>query len=382
MSGASQTGSGCPALLVSYEKYLLNEGGGVQICNREYMKTLDKAGFQLQIISFDFPRDLFSRLRRRLSPEIWHTRAPTGLFLHICGALKQSSAETVFFAHTMFADLSRQLKQAFPTVQQVLLSHGAEGFDFCIEENLRRSNSSEVRLRPIAERMIGRAMLDQMEQRRWIDAVLTLSPFEVDVERWLGARNALWIPRGIMEPPLRMEPINQRVGCVSTLSHVPNFSGLIKVFGALEQKCAPDFKFRLVGLPIDKGEELATRFKFVDYLGFLSDSELRAEAATWCCFVNPIFDYAKGCSTKLAIALGWGLPIACTEYGARGYRWDEDQLPLARSPAELAEFVLERAVLSSVLKYQRQTAEIRDRTPAIQTTAEQIRGFLSAAATH
>jgi len=371
--------SGDAALFVSFREILLDEGGGVQVCNREYMETLGRAGFELHIIPFDFPHDLFSRLSRRLSPEIGLTKAPTGLFVRICRALTETSAHTVFFAHTMFADLSRELKRAFPSVKQVLLSHGAEGFDFCIEESLRRSSSTEIRFRPIAERMIGRVLLNQLEQRRWIDAVLTLSPFEVEIEKWLGAGNAFWVPRAILGAALTMQPISHRVGCVSTLSHSPNFEGLKKIFCALQQRCSPELRFRLVGSPSNRGEELANRFRFVDYLGYLSDSELRTEATSWCCFVNPIFHYAKGCSTKLAVALGWGLPIASTVYGARGYCWDQNVLPLARSPAELADLVLERAVLTSIKKYQRQTADIRDRTPDIQTSANQIRAFLSAA---
>jgi hypothetical protein len=215
-----------------------------------------------------------------------------------------------------------------------------------------------------------------MKQRRCIDAVLTLSPFEVEIEKWLGAKKALWVPRTIMEPALAMAPIDQRVGCVSTLNHAPNFEGLIKVFEALEQRCSPAFRFRLVGSPSNIGDQLAKRFSFLDYLGFLSESQLRTEAATWCCFVNPIFEYAKGCSTKLAVALGWGLPIATTEYGARGYCWDVNQLPLARSPTELAKFVLERAVLTAINKYQKQSAGIRAQTPDIQSTGNQIRAFL------
>ena len=119
------------------------------------------------------------------------------------------------------------------------------------------------------------------------------------------------------------------------------------------------FRFRLVGSPSAKGKELAKRFPFLDYLGFLPEEQLRSEAGTWCCFVNPIFEYAKGCSTKLAVALGWGLPIATTEYGARGYSWDVCRLPLARSAAELAQFVIERAELSSFEKFQEQSADIR-----------------------
>jgi hypothetical protein len=47
-------------------------------------------------------------------------------------------------------------------------------------------------------RALGEHLLKQAEQRRWIDAVLTLSPFEVEVEKWLGSPRVLWVPRTIV----------------------------------------------------------------------------------------------------------------------------------------------------------------------------------------
>ena len=128
-----QSASGSAAILVSYYKYLEMDGGGVQTCNREYIESLKRAGFEIHTVSFDFPRDILSRFRRRLSPEVWYTRAPTGLFSRVAHALAEANAQTIFFGHTMFTELSRQLRSDFPSVRQVLLSHGAEGLDFCIE---------------------------------------------------------------------------------------------------------------------------------------------------------------------------------------------------------------------------------------------------------
>jgi hypothetical protein len=108
---------------------------------------------------------------------------------------------------------------------------------------------------------------------------------------------------------------------------------------------------------------LARRHGFVDYLGPLNDDALRAEAATWCCFVNPIFVYSKGCSTKLAVALGWGLPIATTRYGARGYLWDEGAIPLADDPTELADLVLGHTSAALSLAHCRATDAIVAMSP-------------------
>jgi Glycosyl transferases group 1 len=365
-----------PALLVGYHRFLESEGGGVQICSRDYAAALEAAGFRLRTLSYDFPRGLGVRILRRLYPQIWYTETPPGLLDTIADALGLDGAEFIFFQHTMFAGLSRSLRQSFPTIKQVLLSHGAEGIDFCIEQRIRRDSGSENRFRFVAERMIGQSLMSQMEQRRLIDAVLTLSPLEVEIEKWLGCPRALWVPRVIMDAKLDLLPVDGRVGCVSTLDHLPNQQGLLDLFDALAGDVAPRFRFRLVGAPPERGNALAARYPFVDYLGALSDAQLRREASTWCCFVHPMFVYAKGCSTKLGVALGWGLPIATTEYGARGYLWERNLLPLAQSPAELARLVLQRSDKERVERHRLEAKSIADLAPDLAQAGEQIRQFL------
>lgn len=365
------------AIFVSYSRFLEPGGGGVQICSREYIASLGAAGFELHFNAYDFTRGLVARIRGRLSPEVWHTKEPAGLFERVVGSIIETGAQHVFFDHTAFADLSRRLRMRFPNVGQILLSHGAEGFDFCIDQQTRRKTRTENRPRPVAERMLGRILLEQMEQRRWFNAVLTLSPFEVEIEKWLGSTKSLWLPRVISEVPLNGQPIDQRVGCVSTLDHTPNHEGLIDLFDQLQGNVPTEFRFRLVGAPSEKGNAIARRYSFVDYVGQLSNQDLRLEAATWCCFVHPLFLSAKGCSTKLAVALGWELPIATTEYGARGYRWNPRVLPLADSPVPLATLVLQRARRETFEAYRRETVQIGAMSPTISEIGAQIRQFLA-----
>jgi hypothetical protein len=298
---------------------------------------------------------------------------PSGLYQRIESAVRETGAEVVFFGLNLFSELSRELRQALPNIRQVLLSHGVESLDFCIEQQIRRRLGTENHPRIVGERMLGRQLLDEAEQRRWIDAVLTLSPLEVEVEKWLGAPKVLWVPRTIMEPPLNVRPVDQRVGCVSTLDHPPNRDGLVQVFDALKDRVPEKFRFCLVGQPASQGHALAARYSFVEYLGPLSDAQLRSEAASWCCFVHPLFAYAKGCSTKLAFGLGWGLPVATTEFGARGYLWDRRVLPLAESPAELAQLVLDRCSTSQFEKHQQETEYIRAKTPSLKDVGALIR---------
>lgn len=365
------------AIFVSYSRFLELEGGGVQTCNREYIASLKAAGFELRIVPYEFSHGLIARVCGRLFPKVWYTKEPPSLFENVANALVDTGAQYIFFDHTAFAGLSRRLQERFPNIRQVLLSHGVEGFDFCIEQQMRRKAGTENHFRAVAERMLGHILLEQMDQRRWFSAVLTLSPFEVEIEKWLGSTKPLWLPRAILEEPLNFQPIDQRVGCVSTLNHAPNYEGLIGLFNQLEGNVPSEFRFRVVGAPTERGIAIAQRYSFVDYVGQLSNRDLRMEAASWCCFVHPLFLRAKGCSTKLAVAVGWGLPIATTDYGVRGYRWDRLVLPLADSPASLATLVLQRARREAFEVYRGETERIRALSPTISEIGSEIRRFLA-----
>jgi len=348
----------------------------VQVCHREYMAGLREAGFQCRDVVFKFTNGFAQKLGRRVSPRLATMDPPANLLAEIEQALGESKATTVFFGFNVFPDLSCRLKQSFPEVRQVLLSHGAESLDYCVEQRMRRRNKTENRRSAVAERLLGRELMDEVAQRHWVDAVLTLSPFEAEIERWLGARKSLWVPRTILEPALDVHPIDGRVGCVSTLNHPPNLDGLESLFDALEGVVPPEFRFRLVGQPSSHGKALAARYPFVEYLGPLPDSDLRSEASTWCCFVHPLFVYAKGCSTKLGVALGWGLPIATTRFGARGYVWDENVVPLVDAPVELAQLAVERSRGRRFEFYQGGTKKLCAAAPTIGAVGASIRNFV------
>jgi len=348
----------------------------VQVCNREHMASLEAAGFALRTISYEFKRSLAARLKNRLVPKLSPARAPDQLLDRIERGLAASGAKFVFHAMNSFPDVSREIDRKHSDVRQVMLSHGTEGIDFCIEQGIRRKTGAENRSRAIAERMLGQALLDQLNQRRFIEAVLTLSPLESDVEKWLGARKVMWVPRTIPHDRLTCDPIDGRVGCVATLDHPPNFFGLDDLLRALDAKRPPNFRLRLVGGPTSHGARLAGQYSFVEYLGLLPDGQLREEASSWCCFVNPIFVYSKGCSTKLAVALGWGLPVATTRFGVRGYEWNERVVPVAEDASDLAALVIERAQVERFDAHRRATEAIIAISPDLTTVGRRIRDFL------
>lgn len=357
---------------------LEQSGGGVQQATREYITVLQAAGWHLEILPFDVRATLFARIRNRVWPRVMLVQMPKGLPQKVEHKIRAAKSEFVFFCPNVFPELSRHLRERVPNVQQVLLSVGVESIDFCVEQQLRRRNGGQNRGRSRAHRLLGEQLISEAQQRSLIDAVLTMSPLELEVEKWLGAPRVLWLPRTIRELPLVPQLVDGRVGCVSTLNHPPNLDGLTRVLGELATNVPKDFRFRLIGGPEELGRRLAQRFAFVDYLGRLDDSALRAEAATWCCFVHPLFVYAKGSSTKLAVALGWHLPVATTEWGARGYYWDETLVPLAKDPAQLARYVRRFGRLEEHENWRKRSIEIANKTPTIEKIATEIRQFLLA----
>jgi hypothetical protein len=81
---------------------------------------------------------------------------------------------------------------------------------------------------------------------------------------------------------------------------------------------------------------LAKNYPIVQYLGRLEEAELRVEAETWNAFLNPIFCNPRGCSTKLASAIAWCIPVITTPAGHRGYHWREGKLIVAMDAVQFA----------------------------------------------
>jgi glycosyltransferase involved in cell wall biosynthesis len=212
----------------------------------------------------------------------------------------------------------------------VLLSHGLESVDFLhtipLDSHSRHLQSE-----------LGKRLLAERRHRVAIDHVFTLTPWEAEIERWLGAKGVTALPRTMTKrAPLEWNPDASRLGFVGTLDHPPTRDGLEQFLAAFERFAPASMHLRVVGGPDASGRSLASRFRSVRYLGPLDDRALEAEASTWSAFVHPLFCFARGCSTKLATALAWRIPVVTTPAGARGYVWREGVLPMADSPETLA----------------------------------------------
>lgn len=318
-------------LFVTNENYMEPTGGGVQLCSREYLRTLEGCGFEIHQIAYSIDRSLRARLRRKLQPHPFGSIHPAGLVQRIVEKAEQTKARWVFLNNAEANALAPKIRSRAPELKLIFLSHGVELTD---EVNALRLDPASLPRHRHRPSWFGKLLFAELQQRAAIDGTVCISTEDVIFEKWLGCPSVLFIPRSISHHPLEFSPMLGRVGTVSTLNHVPNLDGIRQFATALR---GTEVTLRLVGGPEKIGCQLQLDFPNIVYCGKLSDEGLRQEAATWCAFVNPVFCQARGASTKVATALGWGLPVLTTMQGSRGYLWNSELLPLAKSPRELAE---------------------------------------------
>ena len=361
-----------PAIFVTSRNALASARGGVQIFTREQMAVLRASRFALTVIPYDVDRRLTTRLRRRLRPRPYANLLPPGLADEVAAARLETGSRFVFLNSTDLTPLAVPLRDRMGKNEApiVLLSVGLDSVDYLHAVRARGNVSTADAL------TLGRQLFAEVGQRRAIDHVICLAPFEVEIERWLGARRVDWLQRTVPDQTLDWRPDPSRLGCVSTVNHPPNVEGLTLFLQEFERLAPADVRFRLVGGPAPEGRALAARFRHLDYLGPLDETTLAAEAATWSCFVHPLFCYARGCSTKLAMALGWRLPIVTTPAGMRGYTWREGDVPCAEEPRDLAALAL-RTLDPTVSRAVREQVCLAARSaPTLPEVAARLREIL------
>lgn len=347
------------SLFISHVSYLSDRPGGVQRCTQEYQQSLGAAGFDLTLLSYETPRDPRSRLRRKLWPRPYEGRLPEDLVDRIVAAVQglipQQTRITLFFNQGDLAPLAQPLKQRLgSSIEIVLLSHGLESTDLFHGIRTRDPGQPFAQVSDRDRQTLSRSLIAEWQQRQWIDQIFCLSSFELELERWLGAKQVTWIPRMVTAQPLDWRPEANYLGFVGTLNHSPNREGLLLFLQALQPMAPAGLRLRLVGGPAGAGAEIARQFPLVDYLGALDDGELRQEASRWSAMVHPLFCYPRGCSTKLAVALGWQIPVLTTLPGCRGYRGAAERLLLANNPQHLAQLAVDvgdRTLMETLRQY-------------------------------
>ncbi len=362
------------ALVVTHAGAVSARPGGLQICTREYLATLRAAGLDVELEIIEHDSRLATRARQRLVPSPYPDQWRLSAIDRIAGAVSRTGARFVCLNLVNLAPLAAPLRSKLTRgTQIVLLSHGLESVDFL--HTIPPASRSRI-----LEQKLGRRLLEERAQRAAIDHVFCLAPFEAEIERWLGARGVTALPRTIPDrEPLRWTPEPSRLGFVGTLDHPPTGDGLEQFLTAFEAIAPADLRVRIVGGPAAAGRALAARFPSAEYLGPLADADLEREAASWSVFVHPLFCMARGCSTKLAIALAWQVPIVTTPAGARGYAWRDGVLPMAHTPETFARLAAETASPAAARRVRGQVAAIVRSSPTIAEVGRMIGGALGLA---
>jgi glycosyltransferase involved in cell wall biosynthesis len=365
-------------IFVSYRGYLEGRRGGVQVCTQEYIEVIKAAGLDLRFCPLEGDRRLSTRILRRLVSSGYFRPAEPAVLKRMARLIADRRPDFVFLNQVALAPLAREIRELIPSdCKIIVLSHGLESTDLLHLNRLRHRLPLSGRVRPAPAMALGQAILCENASRAHVDLVCALSPLDAHLEQWVGAPRVVWLPRVVEPAPLDWQPVGTRLGFVGTLDHAPNLEGLVEVLERLSSRDdASDLRIRIVGGPADMGQWLAQRFWLVDYLGPLDDPELHEEARTWNGFLHPIFCHPRGCSTKLAAAIAWGIPIVTTSSGHRGYTWKTGSLLLAETPDDFASVCIELLDLRRAEKARHQVAQIAASSPRINDVAATLREML------
>ncbi|MFC1630628.1 glycosyltransferase [Pseudomonadota bacterium] len=361
------------AIMVAFRSTFDEGLGGVQICTREYVEVLKIAGFQINECLFDSDMRLTTRIKRKFWPSLYSNVIPRGLINRVVSMVRDTGAEYLFLNQVTVAQIAKDLKNRLPhECKIVVLSHGLESTDML--HSIRVKDQL-----PIAwhgsfspELLLGKTISSEAKFRRYVDLTISVSPFDELLERWLGVKRSIWIPRVIDAVPITWKPEKYIFGFVGTLSHPPNLEGLVQALEAMKAR-DPKMRVRIVGGPVDIGKWVQSNYENADYLGKLNNQELEIEASKWRAFLHPIFCIPRGCSTKLATGINWQIPIITTESGARGYKHDKGEFCLSETPEEFAILCSELLDDEKMCDARQGIVEISETSPATSSIAISVK---------
>jgi hypothetical protein len=365
-------------LFVTYRAYLERPFGGVQVCTHEYIDVIGAAGIALTFCVFDGDKRFSTRILRRLNSSAYFRPAEPGIIKVIARLAIETQPEFVFLNQVNLAFLARQIRKSLPHgCKIVLLSHGLSSTDLLHSIRARRRLPLSGRVRPTPIFALGSDLLEESGARGDVDIVCALSPFDVHLEHWIGMKHVGWLPRVVRSSPLDWRPFGNRIGYIGTLDHAPNLEGLVTILSQILAQPTENVRIRVVGGPPEIGRWLAQSYPIIDYLGSTDDSTLAREAATWSAVANPIFCYPRGCSTKLATAVGWHIPVVTTTMGHRGYEWRQGGPVIADDPKEFAEECLRLLNFDAASEARRRVAEMARSSPTIDENASRLRALIN-----
>lgn len=350
----------------------LKKEGGVRNCTFEFIGLLGKR-FEVLLLPVEYKISFLYRFRAKTGLNHYNDYQPNNYKLQIRELIEKNNIKLVFLNLSNTIKFSSLLKEiGGEDIKVILCSHGNESGDYLHEVVRFREKGKRIK-NYFSSYTLGRLLKTEAYYRiRFIDMVLSISPVEDQIERWLGAKKSFMVPRTLPKKFLILHPVLNRVGFIGDISHTPNYTGVIALCEALSAQ-EHSIEMKLVGGPESIGQEIAKRYSFVKYCGFLQEKELAEEVATWAYFLNLVFYYSRGVSTKLAKALSWGLPTISTEAGNRGYSWEEGKLMLAKNPDDMARIIIENAGDEEKIKADQEEVKIIVETsPSLEKIMDQL----------
>lgn len=363
-------------LFVSQSSFLVGRGGGVQICTREFIDVLEAAGVDITTLPFEPDRRFAMRFLRSLHSSPFVGPFEPGLLTRIQAAARATPFDFVFLNQEVLASLGPVIRPWLPPhCRIVVLSHGLEHVDLLHFIRLRGRLPLSGRMRPTASVLLGSIVLAEQRSRQAIDGVCAISPFDADLERWLGTQRVTWLPRVVTSRPLAWQPVPGRLGFVGTLDHAPNLEGLVAILDVMARQDTRGLTVRVVGAP-GVANWLAARYANVEVVGALDDAALLSEAATWTAFLHPIFCLPRGASTKLAQGLSWEIPVITSEHGRRGYVWREGG-PLEAGTPEAFVGACQSLDPTAAQRLRQDVSRAVASSPTVPSVAAQMKTFLA-----
>lgn len=220
---------------------------------------------------------------------------------------------------TEFVDL-KKLKTN--DIRIVIVAHGVEeeffrelrSLDlpqFIIDVETKRWNKYEKKILNLADTVIGIAPNDVsfLRENHELNNIYYLPPY-------LKKENKFWVDN---------EDSNYIIFCGS-LSFLPNYHG-IKWF--LDKVCQGDLtclgngkvKLKITGKISEKIKDKFSKYKNIDFTGYLSDEDLEKLMLNAKCSIVPIL-IGSGIKIKLLKSLSYGIPTITTMHGASGIIYD------------------------------------------------------------
>ncbi|MBI1780014.1 MAG: glycosyltransferase family 4 protein [Sphingobacteriales bacterium] len=369
------------AIFISNKIYFdeLKKEGGVRVCTQEYL-SLIRLLYEVTLFPVAYNINFSYRLRVKLGLNIYNDYKPGNFKQELADIIRKQNIKVVFLNMSNTAAFAPLIKKQFgKEIKIILCSHGNESGDF-LHETTRFKKRIPFYKTLLSSYALGRMLKKEAMFRQGpLDAVLTVSPIEEALEKWMGAKKVLMIPRTIERKDLNRNPVCGRVGFIGDLSHWPNFFGIDMLCQALSSVIKEkSIEVRVVGSPSSVGESLAIKYPFVHYTGYLNNEELKQEVAAWAFFLNPVFYYSRGVSTKLARALEWGLPVITTSIGCRGYIWKQGNPVFAETPEEMARKICESAVhQSAIQKASLEIEQLIASAPSLETISDELKQLIN-----